>query len=496
MKKPKPKQKKKSITVEVNRNLEIAQEITRIYGLHTIYETIHQKNGGYYQPVSDNYLERICKAAAKKALLPKEIKKSTISEIKFFLGSDQFFNEKEINPSNKFNFKNGELVFKNGKVSFEQHQSIFTFQSQIEVDLKNETIEINNFLDQVLDSPNSKAQILEALAIAMFPELRFHCNFDSFIIAFGRGSNGKTILFEIILKAIFEGCMEHLPIEAMEDKFPLYNLLGKRINVCTENNSEYISESRQIKSLTSGDSQTIERKHKQPFSASIFCSMIFSVNKEPNVSDILSYAMKRRMRFINFPFTFSDNPSGNEKKSDPDLKDLNNPKIKRLQKGLIVLIAQTAERLFQDKKTTVNDLTRIEELQLASSHHRQFVSDCLVFDPASKIESKTLFDTYVSWCINQHSAEMTDKGGIKWVDPSSYDKLSKQANVLTQKLIKLFPAQIAKSRSDTQRFVTGIKLKDNVSPVSKNDAPDTPKPVNPQQTQTTLNVFGGKVIEK
>lgn len=480
-----------------NLKLEIASELIREFELYVIYEQIHKKEGAFYRPFPKNRVKKLILEVCKKRMPINLVSQKTINEILFFLECGNFVDEKLINPENQFCFKNGILTLIDDKIVFEDFgESVFTFQSDIEADLNHETDTICNFLNDILPNESDRKQVLESTAIGMWTDLRNKCNFDSFCVCYGSGSNGKSILFEKIIKPIFShNAMASVRIADMQERFSKASLIGKRINVSTENRGAYIKEDDFLKAITSGDTITIERKNIDPFQISIFLSMFFCVNAQPNISD-LTYAMERRTRLINFPVTFSDNPRNGERKADTDLKDSAHPKIKAMQKGLIVLLKETAERLCIERKTTPNNLKLLTDLQHDSSHHRQFVSDCIIFDSAFKIESVELFDSYVSWCAGQHLAEQNDKGTIKWVDPTQFDKVTKQANLLTSRLIKIYPSQIGKDRKENRRLVTGIKLKNSVSPVSQKttDADDAQKEVNALKPQQALNIFGGKVI--
>ncbi|MDC0977643.1 phage/plasmid primase, P4 family [bacterium] len=471
-----------------NISLDIAQKLQEGFELYTIYDQIHKKDGSLYKPLKNNRIIKLILEACIAELREDKISKNIINDILFYLNALEIIPEESINPEDSFSFKNGELVIENGNVLLRDHQSVFTFQSDIPADLNASTDDINCFLDDILGSEKDKMQILESLAVGMFPVLRHRVNFDSFILAFGTGANGKSVLFESIVKPVFSmNAMASVPIEQMNKRFFLANLVGKRLNIATENASHYIAENRQVKALTSGDTQTVERKHMQPFEANIFCSLFYSINKEPTIADI-SYAMKRRLRLISFPYRFTDNPAGNEKKADSSLKDSSSPKAKRLQQGLIVLLKNTAERLWQEKKMTPNDQKTIAELQEQSSHHRQFVTEYLEFDAYSEIESLELFNLYVSFCENEHIAEKNDKGNVRWTDPDRYDSATKGQNKLTKRLVSLYPSQITKSRNSQRRTVKGIRIKNKVfSTVTTvtNDASDATNQLTfPRKEQT------------
>lgn len=464
-----------------NIKLDIAEKIQESFELYIIYDKIHKKEGSLYKPLKESVLRKLILETCKEILPRDKVSKTTVNDILFYLNTLEIIPEDQINLGDRFSFKNGELALIDGEINLINHNSVFTFQSNLEADLNASTIETNQFLNDILASEKDKKQILESLAVGMFPALRHRVNFDSFVLAFGTGANGKSVLFENLVKNVFGiNAISNVPIEQMNKRFFLANLVGKRLNIATENASHYIAENRQVKALTSGDTQTVERKHMQPFEIDIFCSLFFSINREPTIADV-SFAMKRRLRLINFPYRFTDNPKGNEKKADASLRDPKSEKAKKLQQGLIVLIKETTERLWQEQKMTPNDQNIITEIQEQSSHHRQFTKEYLEFDPYSEIDSKDLFNLYIDFCEKEHITETNDKGTIRWTDPDRYDFATRSQNKLTKRLLELYPSQLSKSRNSQRRTIKGLRVKNKLTSsvtTVTNDASDTKKQLN------------------
>jgi hypothetical protein len=489
-----------------NIKIEIVDEITKEFQLYSIYGVMHQKEGAYYKPLTDDFVKKLVIQVCRNRLPKNLLTRNNINEIMFFLGGG-LIKEESVNPENRFLFQNGELVLENGKVTLQpQSDSVFTFQSKLHADLTADTSEIDKFLNDILASENDKRQILESLACGMWPALRYDCNFDSFTLCFGHGSNGKSILLSNIVTPVFADTVGFLSYERIHDRFSLSNLVGKRLNIATENQASYIKESDAIKSITSGDGYTVERKHKPAVFVKLLCSMFFAINKEPSIGDI-SHAMKRRLRLIHFPNTFSDNPKGNEKKSDPTLKNVNNPKIERMQKGLVVLLVQTAERLCHDGKMTANDQNMIAELQEASCHHRQFITENFIFDNGSELDSKDIFDAYINYGSELLYCERKQNGTPHFIDPSSFDKCSRNTTQLTKKLLQLYSSIITTKKSTGgKRMLVGLKpmdetkLKSNATTASIDQVAQVANENNlvsnymPAKTELILQTFDGKII--
>ena len=428
------------------------------YGLKTLYGEVHRLKGNVYEPFEGGRLQKLIieqfNLAGQRSLLSKY----GVENIVYLLRGFSSVPEDEVNPEKCFCTPNGILkINEDGKVGLSQDDDlIFTASGEVPYLHDCDSAAAENFLELIVPNERERKLLLESCAVAMFPFIRHLVNYDHFSVCFGTGANGKSVFFESILTPIFgEKTIANVTVEELKQRFNLHNLLGCRLNISTENEESYLREHKQLKALTSGDRQLIERKHEQPFFSRIFIVPFFCINQQPQIGNV-SYAMKRRLIIINFPNRFSDKAKDPKFKADPELKNSASPKCQAIQQGVFKLIVETVERLLGEKTLTSVDLSRIEELQKESSHLRLFVDDYYVFDENVSIQASELFEAYKEYCsVKGYYIDQFER----WNDPSKYDPAIKHSGALTGKLVRFFPDQLFHGKDKGSRCLKGLREK-------------------------------------
>lgn len=122
----------------------------------------------------------------------------------------------------------------------------------------------------------------------------------------GGGSNGKSVLLKVLEKMIGREFVSAMSIETLTtDKFSTATLVGKKVNICTEEESKYVRSDR-FKSLVSGDLTQAERKYEGNFAFHPTTKYVFASNKLPTFDDV-NYGLKRRIKIIPFKRKFLPN---------------------------------------------------------------------------------------------------------------------------------------------------------------------------------------------
>lgn len=442
--------------------LDIAQMIQREFSLATICGDIYKKNGSFYEKVEEIFLNNTILKTCEQALPRKKIKASTVKDINYQIHCINPFVASNINPLDKYCFKNGELVLdKNtGGVSFNQSvSSLYTIYSDINYDPSVSTAHALDFLQQIIPNKNEFQWVLEGLAIALFPALRDIVNYDAYFIFYGVGANGKSALCDGVIRPIFgSNATSSITIDRLSERFAVAGLVAKRINIATENKSNKIDDNEIIKKLTTGEIIEIEPKHKPAYDIKLIAVPIFCINEEPYISDRATYAIKRRCRIVTFPKKFSDNPKeANEIKANPAYRNANSNESRLLQQSLLNLILQTAQALCISKKMTANNDKSFEDYQKNSSHHMRFIEEYFDFDLTSRISSSDLFRYYEQYCKSERY--LADG---KWIDPSPWDKVTKTPRELTTAIHNAYRDKLIKADEHGDKGWFGLKPKDGV----------------------------------
>ena len=98
----------------------------------------------------------------------------------------------------------------------------------------------------------------------------------------GIGSNGKSVLADIIRHIAGEDNVSHAPLNKLGERFGLDNLPGKTVNISTENElGEKHLNTQNFKAITGADTINVERKYQDSFSCELFCKLVVLVNRLP-----------------------------------------------------------------------------------------------------------------------------------------------------------------------------------------------------------------------
>lgn len=124
---------------------------------------------------------------------------------------------------------------------------------------------------------------------------------QKFLMMEGKGKNGKSVILAALTAVLGEANVSHVPLELFEQSFQLGATIGKLANIAAEiGEVDRVAEG-VLKSFTSGDKLTIDRKYKSPISVAPTARLVFATNNRPRFSD-RSDGLWRRM--ILLPLTY------------------------------------------------------------------------------------------------------------------------------------------------------------------------------------------------
>lgn len=134
-----------------------------------------------------------------------------------------------------------------------------------------------------------------------------------------KGSNGKGTIMEL-LRCILggrtgKGCVS-IPLGDFDSQFGLTGLIGAVANLSDESDvGGYLKSASRLKSITSHDPVTIDRKNRNPVSVKLHVPMVFCINDEPKLKD-KSESLLRRLHIIPFNNRFMDGDRNTNIKHD------------------------------------------------------------------------------------------------------------------------------------------------------------------------------------
>ena len=157
------------------------------------------------------------------------------------------------------------------------------------------------FLNEVLvdDNGNPDRQLInltqELFGYCLLNTLEGHASF--FLV--GEGANGKSVMLSLLRAMVGKEYSVSESIEsATTTRFALASFIGKKINICVEEESDYIK-SDKFKALVSGDPVMVEFKYGKRIQWTPTVKHIFATNEMPTFKGF-NGGLLRRMKIIPF----------------------------------------------------------------------------------------------------------------------------------------------------------------------------------------------------
>jgi len=229
------------------------------------------------------------------------------------VAQSHFCNHTPLNEHHLINFGNGMLDTDTMELrphSPEYYSSIqlaYAFQPECECPLW------INFVNTITNGDEDRARIIQQLfGYALTSDRRYQKAF--FLI--GDGSNGKSVLLNIMAALMGEENVAHVEVSSLNEPFQRIALHGRLLNIACETKSNVRGTETTFKQCVTGDPISGCYKGKDFITFRPFALMVFASN-EFSETDDLTHGFLRRLQFIQFPVRFVDNPTApNHRKKD------------------------------------------------------------------------------------------------------------------------------------------------------------------------------------
>lgn len=225
-----------------------------------------------------------------------------------------------------------------------------------------------------------------------------------FVVLAGEGRNGKTVMVETLGKVCGD-YMAPIPAELLLDQGQardadkptptIMSLNGLRVAYATESDENRRFSIARVKWL-SGDDRLTGRYmwDRDPTSFYPTHTLFLLTNHKPH-APAHEYAFWDRLRLVNFPFRYVDNPKREgERQRDNTLAE-------RLEKELPGILAWLVRGclLWQSQGIAppASVLAATEEYQREEDHIQDFVEECLIETPDSRVSATDVYDLYTRW---------------------------------------------------------------------------------------------------
>ena len=263
------------------------------------------------------------------AYMGKNINKSNVlNELSILYNRSKIYeNFDNVNPY-VFAFNNGVYDLKNNIFRNALPNELISITTKYDYtdnkNLKIYTDKIHKLLSEIFPDEEERTYMLNTLCLSLVGLNTL----EEFYIWIGTGSNGKGVLAGLLSKTLGE-YYDSLDIEYLVKKNSnntgadpiMAKKKGKRGVITTELEKEVKLRESKLKELTGRDKIQVRELYGTPFNYVPVFKLYIQTNKKPEI-DGTDTGLKRRLRLINFPSKFVDNPTKpNEFKIDRTLKD-------------------------------------------------------------------------------------------------------------------------------------------------------------------------------
>jgi P4 family phage/plasmid primase-like protien len=268
-----------------------------------IYEQIREYQDGWYQVRGEReLLERIRDRVSGRYEVHVGQLKEILELVKIRLSATP----PKVNDDPLFICcKNGLMDLRTFTLFPHDPDKVFLYQVNASFHDEMECRDFIKFLETILVNEDLQPDqelidlLQEFLGYILFVgEIPFHCA----AIFLGPGSNGKSVLINVI-ERILAWIVSHVPLQQIGvDRFASADLVGSVLNVSPEiGRDDKLSE--QVKAILAGDMMMHQRKFEHPFNARVTAKHIITANHLPQATDT-SFGFFRRFLIFRFRKVF------------------------------------------------------------------------------------------------------------------------------------------------------------------------------------------------
>lgn len=246
-----------------------------------------------------------------------------------------------------------------------------------------------SYLDRNLEGDAERIMILQEWAgYLIYPRN----DLQKFLCIEGEGSNGKSVYLAAMEAMLGRQNCSYVPLESFGGRFDLASTIGKQANICADvGQIDSVCEGR-LKSFTSGDPMTFDRKGMSPVDACPTAKLMLSWNNRPRINDS-SNGPWRRMILI--PFRVEISESEAVRGMDKAWWWAKSGELP----GIFVWAVQGLHRLLQNQRFTRSELVSglIRDYKAESNPVITFFDDSIEEDAGAVIPAMDAYNLYKDW---------------------------------------------------------------------------------------------------
>jgi P4 family phage/plasmid primase-like protien len=298
-------------------------------------------------------------------------------------------------PQDTVNLLNGEMHIVEGRLTLRSHER--THYNSIQIphifDPSATAPRFVAFLQEVFsgdaDCQDKSTAVLEAFGYTLMN----HCRYEKFFICVGNGSNGKSVLLNVLKHVL--SAKNHCSISPSKfgHSFSVAQLDGRLANIVSELPAKSVLPDDMVKIMASGEGVQVEHKNKDPFTLESIATTWVAANALPHSADV-SDALFRRAVVFEFNNMFSPSDASH----DVNLID----KLKAEACGIIRLALKAyAKATVSDFTLPASSRVAIDAWRENVDQVREFITTECEVNAEAKISLHALFRSYKEWHIQE-----------------------------------------------------------------------------------------------
>lgn len=253
------------------------------------------------------------------------------------------------------------------------------------------------FVAEIMDNDPERVNVLqEIIGYLLTAEATIHKGF----FFYGDGSNGKSLLLDIVTMLVGPENVSNLTLQDLEKSFNRSNLIGKTVNIATENeisakgfNSQY------FKAIVAGDRIQVEKKYQDSVSYAPICKLVFAVNNLPYSPD-KTHGLYRRMLIIPFNRRFDG------KQADKHLKKKLQKELSGILNWALVGLKRLREQDYEFTSSTVID-EAVSQYKQEQNPMLDYMLEMLIKGgPNDRVLKAAVIEGYQTWCRRNGLGDM------------------------------------------------------------------------------------------
>lgn len=299
----------------------------------------------------------------------------------------------EDQPEMLINLLNGSFDFSKMELLDHNHIDNLEYLLPFTYDPEADCPEFQKFLNNVVPDKELQNIIAEYIGYCFIPNSVL--KLEKMLILYGKGSNGKSVLGEIIKELIGKENTTSNSLQSLTDNngYHRASISGKLLNYCTE--LDNVNSIASFKQLISGEPIDARLPYKEPFTVYKLPKLIFNANALPKKTENTD-AFYRRLIIVPFEYQVP---------KEKRISNLSRLIVEKELPGIFNWVLSGLKRLFANKDFSTSKKAEfiLNNYKLESNTVANFLDEVgYIAGEGNKIPLIELFNDYRNWCIDSN----------------------------------------------------------------------------------------------